>query len=355
MPCDAIRLLRLRFRGYGDDVARAAASMWEGEAPALAAEPPAPLDARAWLSAWPALALAAPALEAQFEPVAKVGEDLPAPMSPLYEALQQLQGIDPLSLVLCVDAARGTLDPTTFRSGLGLADEAFANQLALASFRALVLLTGALDRIEPRLARVCAAARWFGPSRRSEVTSLARAREIAEDGALTMTAFRQAAGEGVTALLAELQRDPRVGVVISADAIRAFRRALSLDAEGEELAPYEEPLFAWLARRFAEAEARGADAHPPPAELIAFASSAALPSAQARRSLEHLLSCRDDRCGAIVRAEVMGMASVRHALSGPTAGPSSWPVRAPGPLLGLPLAPAPQALSDDEEDTLPRK
>jgi hypothetical protein len=356
MPCEASRLVRLRFRGYGDDLARAAVARWEGDDTTVPDCTSSPLDARVWLSDWPARALAAPALEARFEPPASYGEPIPGPSSPIFAALGALSAIDPLCLVLCLDGARGSIDATTWRSGLGLGDVAFADQLALALFRALVLVTGAIGRVEPLEARVCAAERWLGAGGPSAVTALSRAREKMGDTSLSMTSFRRASTDGANALIAELERDQAVGVLLSSEATRAFRRALELETETDELSGFEEPLFAWLARQLAEAGPRAPDAHVPPTDLIGFVCATEPSSIDALRTIEHLAACRDDRCGAIVRAEVMGMASVRRALVGPTATPSSWPVRAPGPLL-VPAAapPSAPAFSEDDEDTLPRK
>ncbi|HTJ80214.1 MAG TPA: hypothetical protein VL400_00785, partial [Polyangiaceae bacterium] len=68
MPCDARRLLRQRFRGYGDEVALVAQERWESDAvsagelhEALGA---GPLDARVWLGMFPFDALASASVEA---------------------------------------------------------------------------------------------------------------------------------------------------------------------------------------------------------------------------------------------------------------------------------------------------
>lgn len=359
MPCDARRLMRLRFRGHGDDVSVSAVSRWEsdGASPdSLRADLGAPIDARAWLSAWPSLALAVPALDSRFEPPASLGDPLPQPTAPIFRMFRALHAIDPLGLVLTLDGARGALDAAAWRAGLGMSDVAFADQVALALFRAVAIATGVMDGVEPAPARVCAAERWLGPGGRSEVAALARAREALGDASLAMTTFRKLSRQGADLALSALPHDPVVGVVVSPEAIRAFRRALQLDPAAEEVFPFEEPLFAFFARQLSDGGARTPDAHVSASELVRFASGSVAEDAAALL-IEHLACCRDDRCSGLVRAEVMGTASVLRVLAGPTAGPSSWPVRAPGLRLGDPITsrPPPPSSAEDEEDTLPRR
>jgi hypothetical protein len=359
MPCDAGRLMRLRFRGHGDDVAESAVARWAQETTspaALRADLQPPVDARVWSTSWPSLALAIPTLDARFEAPASLGEPLPEPSAAIFGMLQALHAVDPLCAVLTLDGVRGVMDPPAWRAGLGASDVAFADQVALALFRAAVLAAGAFDGVTPVEARICASERWLGRGGRSEVAALSRARDALGDPSLAMTTFRRHSREGAVAALESLQRHPVLGVVVSPDALRAFRRALQLEPDGEEVFSFEEPLYAFFARQLADAGARTPDAHASATKLVRFAAGDGAPDS-VLSLLEHLACCRDDRCSALVRAEVMGTASVRRALAGPTAGPSSWPVRAPGLRLGLPISshPPPSSSAEDEEDTLPRR
>ncbi|NUO52283.1 MAG: hypothetical protein HOV80_25800 [Polyangiaceae bacterium] len=356
MPCDANRLLRHRFRGHGDDVTRAAQALWqnpETDVAALRAEMEPPTDARVWLSRWPALALASQTLEQRFVPAPQLGAPLPPLSSPILKALADLHAIDPLSQLLCLDGMRGTVETSAWRSGLGVSDALLADHVALALFRVLVLLSGALARVEPEAARICLRERWLGRPG-AEVASLARAKE-ALGPSLSMTEFRANAQQGAERAIEAISSDPRLSVLMGTDAVPSFRRALKLDVEAENAASFEHPLFAFLGRELADAECRTPDAHLSPHDLLAFALASGRSVEEDLGVVEHLACCRDDRCSVIVRAEVTSTASVRRLLAGPMTAPSSWPARPaagiwPAQAGGLRLG----AQSEDEEDTLPR-
>jgi len=363
MPCDVKRLLHQRFRGHGDDVARAAMASWESDrldADAARRGLGPPVDARAWLSTWPVTALAIPALEERFPPQATVGEPLPEPTAKMLIALAQLHAVDPLSYQLVLDGLRGSFDAATWRAGLGVRDDALAAQVAFALLRAVTIYADIVPSIEPAPARVCFVERWLGHAERSEVAALARAREALGDPSLSMTAFRKLAQEGASHAIGAIGDHAGLSVVLSPDALRAFSRVLRLGDDGTEIGPFEEPLFAFFGQRLAEAGCRTPDAHAAAADLVRFAAA---PGDQpgAASLIEHLACCRDERCPSLTRAEVMGTASVRRMLAGPMLIPSSWPARAPvGAPAGypaapsVPLPPAPPTAADDEEDTLPR-
>lgn len=358
MPCDANRLLRHRFRGHGDDVTRAAQALWqdpETDVAMLRAEMAPPMDARVWLSTWPALALASQTLEQRFVPAPQVGAPLPPASSPILRALAALHAIDPLSQLLCLDGMRGTVETSAWRSGLGVSDALLADQVALALFRVLLLLSNALARVEPEAARICLRERWLGGTGGAEVAALARAKEALGPG-LSMMEFRAHAQQGAAHAIEAIVADPTLSILLGTDAVPAFRRALKLEIEAESAVSFEHPLFAFLGRELADAECRTPDAHFSPHDLLAFALASGRSVDQDLAVVEHLACCRDDRCLVIVRAEVTSTASVRRLIAGPMTAPSSWPARAAAagwPAQAGGLAPLPPA--DDEEDTLPRR
>jgi hypothetical protein len=358
MPCDANRLLRHRFRGHGDDVTRAAQALWQDpdtDVAALRAEMEPPMDARVWLSRWPALALASQTLEQRFAPAPQVGAPLPPLSSPILHALAELHAIDPLSQLLCLDGMRGTVETSAWRSGLGVSDAVLADHVALALFRVLALHCDALARVEDEPARVCLRERWLGRTGGAEVASLARAKDALGPN-LSMTEFRANAQRGAERAIEAITSDPRLAVLLGTDAAGAFRRALKLDVDAENTASFEHPLFAFLGRELADAGCRTPDAHLSAHDLLAFALASGRSVEEDLAVVEHLACCRDDRCLVIVRAEVTSTASVRRLLAGPMTAPSSWPARPaaggwPAQAGGLRL----DAQADDEEDTLPRR
>jgi hypothetical protein len=338
MPCDANRLLKQRFRGHGDDVARAAQATWEDpetDVEGLRAQLEPPVDARVWLSAWPSLALASRAWSAAAAWAPAGGEPLPPPSAPIFRTLARLHAIDPVSNLLCLDGMRGALEAATWRSALGINDAVLAHQIAVALFRALVIFADVLQRVEPVDARACLQARWLEPSASSEVAALGRAREMLANPSLSMTSFRVLVQQGGLFAITLLASDRRLSVLFGADAARAFRRALRIEPDGEEIPSFEEPLFAFLGRELAEAGCRTPDGHLGGDALVTFALGK--PSeAESLAVVEHLACCRDDRCFAVVRAEVTGAASVRRMLAGPMSVPSSWPAQ---PVAGGPMSP----------------
>jgi hypothetical protein len=357
MPCDTNRLLRHRFRGHGDDVTRAAQARWlnpETDVASLRAEMEPPMDARVWLSRWPALALASQSLEERFAPAPQVGTPLPPASAPILSALAELHAIDPLSQLLCLDGMRGTVETSAWRSSLGVSDPVLADHVALALFRVLALLCDAIARVEDAAARVCLRERWFGRTGGAEVASLGRAKE-ALGTAISMTEFRANAQRGAERAIEAIVADQRLSVLMGTDAAAGFRRALKLDVDAENALGFEHPLFAFLGRELADAACRTPDAHSSAHDLLAFALASGRSVDEDLAVVEHLACCRDDRCLVIVRAEVTSTASVRRLLAGPMTAPSSWPARPavggwPAQAAGL----SPRAQPDDEEDTLPR-
>src|SRR5688572_13753128 len=103
MPCDVQRLLGLRFRGYGEDVAREA-----------------PLDARLWLTSWAYLYLgrnavrrihrerAVTAVDREFPPEPPTAD--PAVALRVLRALDKVQRVDAPGYAMLLDFLRDRFD-----------------------------------------------------------------------------------------------------------------------------------------------------------------------------------------------------------------------------------------------------
>ncbi len=333
MPCDAKRLLRLRFRGYGDDVASAAAARWESEA--VSGEslrgllPTQMLDARVWLGTFPFAALAEATVEPAHGPdVELVGPTMPPSEERIHRALGALGRIDPTDAALVVDGLRGELDPATWRSGLGISDGGLVDRVALALYRVLALRFEVVGRIASSSQREALVARRFAPNSGGEVGALGLLRDATGDATLSVATLRLWYRAGAESSLRILEADAHVAPVLTLEAVAAMVRALRLDGprparldEASVDLQFAEPLFMLLSRDIADLGARGADGHVPARTLADFAQGDSLDPDDATRVAEHLVVCRDGRCNALVRAEVIGREACRLALSTPTSEP----------------------------------
>lgn len=333
MPCEAKRLLRLRFRGYGDDVAAAAQARWESDAvPAEALRielPEGPLDARLWLGAFPFVALAEATVSAAHGPEVQLGGlPLPASDEPIHRALGALSRIDPADTSLIIDGIRGELDPATWRAGLGLGDSALVDRVALALYRALALRFEVVGRIASSAQREALVARRFAPDAGGEIGALGVLRDAMGNPTLSMATLRSWYRAGAESSLRILEVDAHVAPVLTLEAVAAIARGLRLDGErptrpddaGADLG-FAEPLFMLLSRDVSAGGVRGSDGHVRVRQLADLAQGDVLDPDEAARVAEHLLACRDGRCNALVRAEVIGREACRLSLSMPTTEP----------------------------------
>lgn len=327
MPCDVRRLLRLRARAHGDDVALEAAARWESvdtSAEELQrGRERVPNDARIWLSPWPLQLVSRQLARRHGEPAPQVGDALPALQSLGLVALAKLERIDPAGFALIIDVLRGRHDPLLWRAALGESDREIDDRVALAVYRALMLRGELLLRIEDRGARVALAARRFRAGDTSELGSLRAARRELEDESLTLARFRALERAGAQASLDLLAGHPQFGVALSEAALGCFRRALRADPADEGL-PVEvvalEPALRLLAREVEMLALRTPDAHPPLLDLAWFAAGEA-PRERALLHVEHLLACSDAGCLALFRGEVCGREAVARVLGSPLAEP----------------------------------
>jgi hypothetical protein len=353
MPCDARRLLRQRFRGYGDEVALVAQERWESDAVSASelreALGAGPLDARVWLGMFPFDALASASVEAAHgrraggAAPAALGDAgaLPPPEGPLYRALASLSRVDAADAAIIIDGIRGAFDAASWRAGLGASDLALADRLALALYRALALRFDVVGLIANTAEREALIARRFAPDDGGDIGALAMLRAALGDPTITIVSLRAWYRDAAEASLAKLEANPEVGAVLSPAALVAFRRALKLDgARPAEPATdghaFDEPLFMLLSRDIARSAPRTVDAHPRARDLARFALGAVTSPTDAARLVEHLVACRDGRCNDLVRAEVSGREAVRAALAGPMSEPpaATGAGLAPGVMLG---------------------
>lgn len=327
MPCDVVRLMRLRARAHGDDVAAEAIARWQSvdtkPEELQRARERVPLDARIWLSPWP-LHLVSRYVESRSgAPAPIVGEALPALQAPVLVALAKLGRIDPAGLALLVSLLRGEYDPLVWRGALGESDRELDDRVTLALYRAIVLRGDILPGIEDRGARVALAARRFRAGDTSELGSLRAARRELDDDALTLPAYRALERAGAQASVDQLRADPQLAVVLSEPALACLRRALRIDAGDEALPPAEvalEAAVSLLSREVLAINLRTPEGHPPLLDLAWFAAGES-PRERALIFVEHLLACRGGRCLAVLRGEVCGREAVSRVLSSPLGEP----------------------------------
>ncbi|MFO0552726.1 MAG: hypothetical protein U0271_30320 [Polyangiaceae bacterium] len=317
MPCDAERLVRHRFRPFGERVSSIAKAVWDDVAATIAAPTDAPLDARVWLGAWPLAALAESVFD-RAEPAQEDRSSERAP-SPLASNLATLLAADPVACALVVDGVASDLDDVAWRAGLAEGDSAFADRVALALYRALLLDAGALRSVEPRAAALVEA-RFLRRGDFGEAAALVAARAGLGEPELGVAAFREGLASAVRATLEFLAASPRTAALVTLTAMSAFQRALRVeDAFGEvgsreprELdTSYVEPIFEHL-RRSADARVPPAT-HPSTAAIFELAGGA-LHATRAAHLFDHVLAC--DACRGLFRADACARALVRKALSG---------------------------------------
>lgn len=339
MPCDVGRLMRVRLRAHGDDVAEEALARWSAfDTPmerlrGAQATEGAPLDARIWLSAWP-LTLVKSLLDRRAPPAPDVVGDPLSPVdSPVFEALSGLSRIDPAGFALLLDVVREDLDLLAWRASLSESESLLEERLALALYRYFVLRAGVLPRIEDPRERAALAARRFREGEGSELASLRAARSALGDDSLTLPALRALEAAGAARSIDLLAADPSLSVVLGPLAKRAFLRALRLEKVSDDRESVDlDPLISVIERDIEAVRPRTPDAHPSIDVLAQFAS-ARLPEARRAATIEHLLACRNGVCLAHLRAEVGGRDAVERALAGPMSEPPPSQGRRPLPPL----------------------
>ena len=250
MPCNPERLLDLRFRSYGRDVAREALVAWldPGWDPddITLAYGRAPRDARLWLGAFPYLYLGRNAVRRvhresdRFESSSDdpadedTRDDDPALTLRMSRALGELQHLDAVGHAMLLDFLRDQFDAAAWAGALGWGAASVTDRKYLSVYRYAVCFHDVLAQITPRETAVALAARRFSPGDPTEHQALLATRAALAVPELTMTTWRQLYREGATASLAHLAAPDALGQATMAELGTAFRRVLRLDTGARE-------------------------------------------------------------------------------------------------------------------------
>jgi hypothetical protein len=247
MPCRPERLLQIRFRAHGPDVARDALVTWldpEWDPDDITlAYGRAPRDARLFLGGFPYLYLARSAVRraqrdgARYAPADPLDRDPAADARPsdptvparVTRALAEVRRIDPVGHAMLLDFLRDSFDAQGWATTLGWAAASVTDRKYLSVYRYAVSFHDVLVSIPSREMRVALVARRLSPGEPSEHAALEQTR--AELGAplLTMTEWRRLYREGALASLAALAAPDALGEDTMSELGTAFRRVLRLD------------------------------------------------------------------------------------------------------------------------------
>ena len=247
MPCNVQRLLEIRFRSYGPDVARDALvafldPAWDPDDVSLSYGR-APRDARLFLGSWPYYYLARNSIrrihreDERTEP----GDDDPRPAGPpadptlglrMTRALAAVQAIDPVGYAMILDFLHDRFDAQGWATMLGWAAASVTDRKYLSIYRYAVAFHDVLSQVSPREAATALAARRFAAGDPSEHDALAATRAALGAPALTMAAYRQLYREGASLSLTLLAEPEALGAEAMAEMGTAFRRVLRLDTGG---------------------------------------------------------------------------------------------------------------------------
>ncbi|MFT3765481.1 MAG: hypothetical protein QM820_08205 [Minicystis sp.] len=245
MPCDVQRLLGLRFRSYGPDVAREALVAWLDPAwdpdDISLSYGRAPRDARLWLGGWPYLYLGRNAVRRvhrdgeRLEPGDRDQTAAPGPADPaqalrMARALAALAAVDPVGHAMFLDFLHDRFDAQAWAGKLGWAAASVTDRKYLSIYRYAVYFHDVLDQVAPREAAAALGARRFSPGDPSEHAALEATRAALGVPGLTMATWRQLYREGAGLSLTLLATPDALGEDTMVDLGTAFRRVLRLDA-----------------------------------------------------------------------------------------------------------------------------
>jgi hypothetical protein len=244
MPCDVQRLLQLRFRSYGADVAQEALVAWldpEWDPDDLSLSyGKAPRDARLWLGSWPYLYLArnavrrvhrdgerlAPeAAEEQAEPRAHD----PALALRMTRALEKVHRIDPVGYAMLLDFLRDGFDAQAWAAALGCGAASVTDRKYLAIYRYAAYFHEVVEGVAPHAAAIALVTRRFSPGDPTEHAALEATRVALSSPGLGMAEWRHLYREGAMMSLALLAAPEALGEGTLADLGTAFRRVLRID------------------------------------------------------------------------------------------------------------------------------
>lgn len=242
MPCQPERLLAIRFRAHGPDVARDALVAWLDPAwdpdDITLAYGRAPRDARLFLGGFPYLYLARTSVRRahrEGERSAPEARDPPAPSADpalamrMTRALDDVRRIDPTGYAMLLDFLRDAFDAQAWASTLGWAAASVTDRKYLSVYRYAVLFHDVLSAISSREAVAALVARRFTAGDPTEHAALEATRAALGVPGLTMTSWRQLYREGALASLSLLAVPDALGADTMADLGTAFRRVLRLD------------------------------------------------------------------------------------------------------------------------------
>jgi hypothetical protein len=244
MPCNVQRLLELRFRSYGPDVARDALVAWLDPAwdpdDISLSYGRAPRDARLWLGSWPYLYLGRSAVRRvhrdgeRLEPEGREQPAAPGPADPalalrMTRALEKVHAVDPIGYAMLLDFLHDRFDAQTWATTLGWAGASVTDRKYLSLYRYVSYFHDVLDLVSPREAAIALVARRFSPGDPTEHAALEATRLALGAPALAMATWRQLYREGALQSLSLLAAPDALGEDMMAELGTAFRRVLRLD------------------------------------------------------------------------------------------------------------------------------
>jgi hypothetical protein len=244
MPCNPQRLLALRFRAYGPDVAREALVAWLDPAwdpdDLSLSYGRAPRDARLWVGSWPYLYLGRNAVRRVHrdgDRSAPEDREAPAPGSAdpalglrMTRALEQVRAVDAIGYAMLLDFLHDRFDAAAWAARLGWGGASVTDRKYLSVYRYAVYFHDVLDLVGSREATAALVARRFTPGEPSEHAALEATRAALSAPTLSMADWRQHYREGAATSLTRLAGPDALGPDTMAELGTAFRRVLRLDA-----------------------------------------------------------------------------------------------------------------------------
>jgi hypothetical protein len=243
MRCDPQRLLELRFRAHGADVAREALVTWLDPTwdpdDITLSYGKAPRDARLFLGGWPYLYLGRTAIRRAArdgERQRPAGAEEPPearPVDPalglrMTRALEKVRRVDPVGYAMLLDFLRDRFDAPAWSAALGKAPAVVTDRKYLAVYRYAVYFHEVLEAITPPEAAVALTARRFSPGDPTEQGALAATRATLGVPGLTIAEWREWYRDGAARSLAILASPEALGEEAMNGLGTAFHRVLRL-------------------------------------------------------------------------------------------------------------------------------
>ena len=244
MPCDVQRLLQLRFRSYGAEVAQEALLAWldpDWDPDDLSLSyGKAPRDARLWLGSWPYLYLARNAVRRLHRDGERLGPENgeeqaeprqhdPALALRLTRALEKVHRIDPVGYAMLLDFLRDGFDAQAWAVALDCGAASVTDRRYLAIYRYAAYFHEVVEGVLPHEAAIALVTRRFSPGDPTEHAALEGTRVALSHPGLTLADWRQMYREGAMMSLALLAAPEALGEAAAAELGTAFRRVLRVD------------------------------------------------------------------------------------------------------------------------------